>query len=367
MPLPSRGIVTLTLACPNACVFCAQDGLAPRPELSMAEVRSALRALRPAHVGVTFAGGEPALVPALDDFIAAARAEGFSSVGIQTNGAGLGESARLEQLARAGLTDVHLSIHGADAALHDYHTGTAGSLERVLRCLAAARASGLEVVVSTLLTRSNFRSLEPLAALLVGRGASAWCISIPSVAGRAETSFDRVIPRLGLALPFALRALSGARARGLATFVLGAPLCLLGPRGADAIGNERRAYAAACERCPAQDVCPGVDAVYLERFDGDELAPRSTLARPIASEAARRFADAFIGPGERAPVRGVGAEPSPAKARRALPMLGRGQPAVAEVGRGEKRSGEALRAIFPSLFEPGDKARDDEDDGEAGA
>lgn len=283
--------------------------------------------------------------------MAAARAAGFLRVGVQTNGEELVDPARLERLKGMGLADVHLTALGADAQVHDYHTGRAHSFERVLACFAAARAAALEVVVSTVLTRSNFRTLDALAALLVQRGAAAWCISVPVVTGGAEASFDRVVPRLGLAVPFALRALAFARSRGVPSFVAGAPLCLLGPIGADAIGEERRAYAPVCEGCRARDVCPGVDAAYLERFDGDELAPRATLARPVQSAPVLRFAALFTGTGERAPLRGLSAAVSPAKARRTLPLLGRGQPAAAEVGRGEKRTGEALRVLFPGLFD----------------
>jgi hypothetical protein len=100
-------------------------------------------------------------------------------------------------------------------------------------------------------------------------------------------------------------------------------------------------------------VCPGVDVAYLERFDGDELAPRATLALPKPADATWSWADAFPGVGRAAaPRRAPALEPSPARARRALPMLGRGQPARAEVARGsEKRSGAALRELFPTLFE----------------
>ena len=360
-----RALVTLTLECQNACVFCAQHGLPARAERTVDGVREELRLRRRDAEAVTFCGGEPGLVPRLEEHVVAARGEGFLRVGLLTNGAGLGDADRLRRLARAGLTDVHLSLHGADAAVHDYHTGVAGSFGRVLECLAAARAAGLVVGVNTVLTRSNFRVLDGLATSLVARGAAAWCVSMPVVVGRARSSFDRVVPRLGLALPFALRALVAARSRGLAAFVSGAPLCLLGPHGVmSVVGAEPRAYGAACVECPARAECPGVDAAYLERFDGDELAPRATTARPLAAESADRHSAMFVGVGERAAVHALVATSSPAKARLALPTLGRGQPAAAEVGRGERRSAEALRALFPTLFDRREPPDDDVTNGQ---
>jgi len=364
--LGSRGLVTLTRACTNACIFCDQQGLPARDAIDADGVRAALAALRATHDEVSFAGGEPGLDPALEAHVAAARALGFTRIGIQSNASNLLDPLRVQELVAQGLTDVHLTLLGAEAGVHDYHAGRDGSFDMLLRGLAAARHAGLDVVVSTVLTRSNFRVLDDVAALVVARGVAAWCISVPVVAGRAEERFDRVHPRLGLALPFAVRALSLARARGMAAFVAGAPLCLLGPFGAfairgDALADGMRDYAPACDACTLRDVCPGVDAAYLARFDGDELAPRDTAVAPDSATVAHPLAAAFVGPGERAPRRAEVSEPSPAKVRRALPMLGRSVPAVAEVGRGERRSGESLRALFPALFE-GDAAVPTDDD-----
>jgi len=346
-----RGVVALTYSCTNACVFCAQAGLdlaAP----SDAEVSAALRRARADARDVTFVGGEPGTIAALEQHVADARALGFEHIGVQTNGSGLDDPRRLHALAAAGLSHLHLSVHG-ERAVHDYHTGVFGSFDRVGRVAAAARAAGMELVVNTVLTRSSFRTLDALVPHLVTLRVAAWCVSVPVVAGRAESGFDRLVPRLGLALPFALRALALARGHGIAVYIAGAPLCLLGPFGADALEVEPRAFVSACDACRARAVCPGVDAAYLERFDGDELAPRATLAQPAPARAEWSWAHAFPGVGRVAPARRApAAEPSPARARRALPMLGRGQPARAEVARGtEKRTGAALRGLFPTLFE----------------
>lgn len=360
-----RGVVALTYSCTNACVFCAQAGV-EAAGLRDSEVSEALRLARSEGTHVTFVGGEPGTVAALEQHVAEARALGFAHIGVQTNGSGLDDPRRLRALAAAGLSHLHLSVHG-ERAVHDYHTGVPGSFDRVGRVAAAARAAGMELVVNTVLTRSSFRTLDALVPHLGALRIAAWCVSVPVVAGRAESGFDRVVPRLGLALPFALRALALARARGIAVYLAGAPLCLLGPFGADALEVEPRAYIAACDACPARAACPGVDAAYLERFDGDELAPRATLAQPASRGLAWSWADAFPGVGRVAPPRrALAAEPSPARARRALPMLGRGQPARAEVARGaEKRSGVALRSLFPTLFEQPTAAADaigDEDE-----
>lgn len=341
-------------ACDGACVFCAQEGL-ERDRAGGEVVGARLEAARAAGAeAVTFVGGEPGLAEALEEHVARARALGFSRVGVQTNGFALARAGRLEALARAGLTDVHLSVHGAEARVHDWHAGRAGAFDAAMRAAAAARAAGLRLVVLTVLTRSLFRVLAPMPRLLVARGASAWCIQVPRWRGKAAARADSVVPRLSLALPFALHALDAAAALGLPAFVRGAPLCLLGPFAARAMPpaeDDARAYGAACEACAAREGCAGVDAEYLARFGDRELSPRDAVTASAGDAALRA---AFVGIGETAPAVDVAAIPAPPeRVRVALPVLGRPAPAAREVpASSPKQSGEALRTILPALFEP---------------
>lgn len=335
----ARATVSLGLACDNACVFCGQSAL-ERGLSSRAVITEALVAARATHDEVTLVGGEPALHPELADVVREARELGFARVGVQTNGAapGLG--------ALAGITDLHLSIHGATAAAHDYHTGREGSFAAALETLASARARSLDVVVTTVLTRSNARGMSDVARLLAARRVSAWCIAVPRVRGRAADLFDRVVPRLGIAMPFALHAVQTATSLDLPVFVRGAPLCVLGPFARYSLAEAERAHGAPCESCPARLDCPGVEPEYLARFDGDELSPRESVPA-ITNPLARMF----VGPGELSAARGVAMPDAPTKARVALPMAGKVKPALAEVGRtAERKTGAALRELFKDLY-----------------
>ena len=123
----------------------------------------------------------------------------------------------------------------------------------LLAGVSAARSAGLTVVATSVLTRSSFRVIGALPQLIVGRGIAAWQVMMPRAAGRAQADFDRVLPRLALALPFALHAIDRAAKLGLAAYVAGAPLCLVGPFAARAVdGDGPRAYAELCDRCPAR-------------------------------------------------------------------------------------------------------------------
>ncbi|MBL8946124.1 MAG: radical SAM protein, partial [Myxococcales bacterium] len=227
--MTTRATVRLSTRCDNACRFCAQAGVEARDVADAAWEEALVQARGRGADEVTFVGGEPLLVQGLERAIARARELGFRAIGVQSNGWALGEPRRVEGLRAAGLTDVHLSVHGGRAAVHDYHVGRDGAFERIVVALGELRRCGVVVVVRTVLTRSNARVIGELPAWLGGHGVRAWGIAVPRVAGGAAREFDRVVPRLGVAVPFALHALDRARRIGIAVGVIGAPRCVLGP------------------------------------------------------------------------------------------------------------------------------------------
>ena len=322
-----RATLDLLTTCNNRCVFCATDGLPAVAPRALDAVIPALDALAPQHTAITFTGGEPTLHDALPELIAAARDRGFTRIGIQSNGRRLREHGYAGALHDAGLTDVHLSLHGLGSVIHDHHTGVDGSFVESADGLAAARQAGLTTVVTTVLTRSNARSLTALAPWLAAQAVAAWCIAVPCTAGRLHTAFDRVSPRLAMAMPHALHALATAQQKGVTTFLRGAPLCLLGPFAARSLPDPPGAFdPTRCDGCPARARCPGVDARYLQRFGGDELSPSRAPTAPAKSFTSREQALAamFVGEGPNGPGTRAVQSPPTGAARVALPIVREG-------------------------------------------
>lgn len=322
--MPSRrATLSLLTDCDNRCTFCAPDGLPAVAPRALDDLARALDDLAPQHDAVTLTGGEPTLHPGLAAVVAAARARGFTRVGIQTNGRRLSGSGYATALRDAGLTDVHLSLHGLGSAVHDHHTGVEGSFLEATAGLHAARHAGITTVVTTVLTRSNARALPALAPWLAAQNVAAWAVAVPRTAGRLIASFDRVFPRLGMAVPYALHALATAQQKGVAVFLRGAPLCVLGPFAARSLPDEPRAFdPRRCDGCPARPRCPGVDARYLARFGGDELSPARAPAdapRPF-SEREQALVEAFVGEGPAGPG-GDALQSSAPGARISLPVV----------------------------------------------
>lgn len=192
-----------------------------------------------------------------------------------------------EATAKGG--PLELVLHGDGPDAHDFHTGEAGSFDALFSAAAAARATGRTVLVTTPLTRSTYRIVGALPLLVRARGIAALRLHVPELSASARVT---LVPRLALALPFALHALAAAQRLELPAFVSGAPSCLLGPFASQRIETPTRAYGAPCASCPARSACPGVDRRYLDAFGDAELhaakaAPPAPSSHPLAALFAR--------------------------------------------------------------------------------
>jgi MoaA/NifB/PqqE/SkfB family radical SAM enzyme len=298
-----RAVLSLGVECDNACVFCAQAGLDP-DRSPAADPRAALATLRTTHEEITFVGGEPSLDPRLPELVATAAKLGFSAIGVQTNARQLAtDTQRFDELVATGLTDLHLSIHGANAAAHDFHSDRPGSLAASLELMARAQRAGLTVVVTTVITRSNFRELPKLGPALKRRGVAGWLLEVVRPYGRAADQFARVVPRFGMAIPWALLALEQARRSDLPAWIRGAPTCTLGPYASAALPESPdptgalRDHPQPCLECRTRPGCPGVDRAYLEVFGSQELKARDAPAPARFDEARGRLMRMFVGVG----------------------------------------------------------------------
>lgn len=139
--------VSLTDRCNLRCTYCMPaEGLDWMPRAQMLSPDELVRLLRIAvtRLGITtvrFTGGEPLLVPHLEDIVSATAAlQPRPEMAITTNGLGL--ARRADSLAKAGLNRVNVSLDTVDAA-HFAAITRRNRLDDVLEGLAAAKQAGL--------------------------------------------------------------------------------------------------------------------------------------------------------------------------------------------------------------------------------
>jgi len=118
---------------------------------------------------------------------------------------------------------VDVSLQGPRAEIHDHHTRAPGSFIQTLSGVKAARRLGLEVGMTTVITRSNFRHLAALAGLASRAGAVRLHLAMARPLGEGLRLAPRVIPPPELVAPHLEAARGEARARGIGLTISGTP------------------------------------------------------------------------------------------------------------------------------------------------
>ncbi|MDI3287101.1 radical SAM protein [Polyangium sp. 15x6] len=211
-------VLSLGSTCNNACVFCAQgerSAFLPRGrEAKGLDLAMGLR-VEPGDV-VFVQGGEPTLAEDLPAVVRALDERGARRIVVQTNGRRLAYRAYARALREASSKlSLDVSLHGSTEPMHDYHTQTPGSFKQTALGVRHARAEGIEVGTTTVITRSNYRHLAEIVQLSRALGARAAHLARASRFGRAARAADRIVAPEDLVRPQLTRALAEAARLGM--------------------------------------------------------------------------------------------------------------------------------------------------------
>jgi molybdenum cofactor biosynthesis enzyme MoaA len=162
-----RVILKVGYRCNNRCGFCHSAGLRGIRDLDTQALLERLEEARAGGFdGVVLSGGEPTLRRDLLRLAGRARELGLA-FGLISNGRMLSYPALADALATAGLEYAYLSLHAADAAVHDALVGVRGAHAQSLQGIRnLAVHPGVRVTVNAVVVRDNLRFLGPLMDLL---------------------------------------------------------------------------------------------------------------------------------------------------------------------------------------------------------
>lgn len=207
--------IALGLTCNNACIFCAQGDLSTQRLQQSGQAKAELDKIIANEI-VAFVGGEPTLDDELPAFVREAQERGAKQIIVQTNGRRFAYRAYARAMREASnKLRLDVSLHGSAAAMHDYHTQTAGSFQQTALGMRNAAAEGIDVGVTTVVTRSNYRHLGEVVQLGRGLGAKAVKFVLAQRFGRAEQAADRIIAPYELVEPHLSRAVREASRLGM--------------------------------------------------------------------------------------------------------------------------------------------------------
>ncbi len=284
-------------SCNNRCRFCVQgEKRNEHPDRTFEELVERLTEARPNCSAVVLTGGEVTIRPDVVDLVRAASELGYTTIQLQTNGRMLSSKTFVDEIVKAGVTEVSPAIHGPTAEVHDALTRAPRSFSQTVRGVRTARSRGLSVIINSVIVRANHRLLPATARLLVALDVQQFQFAFVHALGEAGARFDEIVPLLSEVEPYLRRALSVGVEAGIPVMCEGVPLCFLGgiehlaaeslipptriDEGARVVEDwtQQRIDAAkvrgpVCEPCRHKDQCEGPWREYPERFGWGEFVP----------------------------------------------------------------------------------------------
>ncbi|MCB9574417.1 MAG: radical SAM protein [Kofleriaceae bacterium] len=278
-----------TVHCNQDCTFCSANESTPNVWADPARMRREIaRAARRGLERVSFSGGEPTLARELPGYVAIARRSGVRKIELVTNGVLLDRRARVDELARAGLTHAFVSLHGHDELVSRAVTRKEGDFARTMAAIGHLVDAGVLTVINHVVNARNARMLTRFVEVVHARFGGRVMISFAFVTPQYKALENiEIVPRLSEVRPHLQAAAWRALALGQ-PFVVGSrqgvPPCQLGPfeawsdllqlaHEAQAEDAPQKVQGPRCGACRYARYCTGVWRPYAARFGTDELEP----------------------------------------------------------------------------------------------
>jgi radical SAM protein with 4Fe4S-binding SPASM domain len=192
---PLRMDLALTFRCQNNCIHCYAGGPHETDELSTDQWKRVIDKLHSIGVFIlTFTGGEPTLREDLPELLLYAQNRG-AVTGLITNGRRLKDKSYAEQLEKAGLDFVQVTLESHKPQIHDQMTATKGSWKETLAGIKNALQTKVYVTTNTTLSRYNASEFLQTMDFIKELGVGAFGCNSLIYSGKAgEISKEFALP-----------------------------------------------------------------------------------------------------------------------------------------------------------------------------
>lgn len=198
--MPLNVTIELSQSCNLRCTHCynfdrkeISRPVSNKPVLTPAEILRIIGEIREAGgLVVAFSGGEALLHPHLLDFVREARKLRLA-VRLKTNGTLLNPK-KTQELVEAGVTDLEVSLYGAQDKTHDEFTRVSGSFEKTVQGVRNANSAGISSQINFVMHRGCLNEVGDMVELASAL-QSTYSISMELTA-RYDGTFDSLEHRL---------------------------------------------------------------------------------------------------------------------------------------------------------------------------
>ncbi|AGK60137.1 radical SAM protein, BA_1875 family [Archaeoglobus sulfaticallidus PM70-1] len=182
----------LTRACKLACKHCRAKAQRKRhpDELNFEEVKKVIGQItefsKPYPL-VVITGGDPLMREDVFDIVREGVSKGLR-IAIAFSGTDLADESTLEELKRAGVARVAISIDGSEK-VHDSFRGIKGTFRMSMDILENARNISLSTQINTTVTNHNIMHLHEIARIAIENEVTLWDVFFVVPTGRARMEY----------------------------------------------------------------------------------------------------------------------------------------------------------------------------------
>lgn len=298
----------ISYECSNSCFFCSENDQLEKINKAFIPKKAIIDKLKEYRERgfnhVTFTGGEPTLHPDFLLILREAKYLGYTTY-CTSNGVRLSSKVFAEKVFPF-LNEICFSVHGFDAASHNFHTKNSHSFAGIQRALKNMCDFGKDSfgMVNTIVTPYNVEYLEKILSFASGyKCVKHILFSLVAPEGKGLDNYG--------SLGFALNTISkkipalvmAAKRKSLVLRFFGLPMCVLSSfyrfsndahwsaratielsrnrdgeffkvtRSYKPVRNRIKVYR--CRACAVKNICGGIFKEYADRFGTEGLTPFS--------------------------------------------------------------------------------------------
>ncbi len=292
-------------SCNLRCGYCDEPTLPANPVNAELALSTLAQLRQQGFDHITLSGGEPTLLRQLPKFVEQLRDAGFSWISVATNGYALHQPEFVHALVDAGVTELYISIHGADhhaAAMTTGKDAYRDTLETALANVQSIAGQKIHLGLNHVITKLSIGKLADIAHLACRYGARSLQLSLmeqyvpdhPSTAMMPRLSdFSGELPRVrdllsAAGISFSLEGIPPCHLLGLEIHYLdfrrsrtsNARVVYQSDGEADVVQFTRGAsrdmekvFSSRCTSCLYRSHCCGVHHSYMNTHGADDLIP----------------------------------------------------------------------------------------------
>jgi sulfatase maturation enzyme AslB (radical SAM superfamily) len=176
---------------------------------------------------VDFTGGEPTIVPGIEDAIKLSKELGFRRINVITNGIALSSEKKYSSLVDSGLNETLFSVHGHTAEVHDALVGVPGAFSRITTALGIARDLRVAIRTNITINNINYQGLPEYVNYLLKFEPENMNFIFINPWVTSDVDIKRLFVRYTDAMPYLTKALNVLEGSDVRVAIRYVPYCVV--------------------------------------------------------------------------------------------------------------------------------------------